>query len=184
MLPRVPFSRILLSTVVGGLCLALCTGTHIAAVEPAPAPRVTAAELDKALIAEIKARSEIMKNLEYLSDRIGARLTGSSNLERANKWTAEKMKAYGLENVRLEPWEIPYGWERGKAEMKLVEPNTARSLLIASRGWAPSTKGKVTGDVVLLKARNKADLQAYKGKLKNAVVLLQPPANVRPVLDP
>lgn len=184
MLPRVPFSRILLSAAVGGLCLALCTSTPTAAVEPAPAPRVTATELDKALIAEIKARSEIMKNLEYLSDRIGARLTGSANLERANKWTAEKMKAYGLENVRLEPWEIPYGWERGRAEMKLVEPDTGRSLLIASRGWAPGTKGKVTGDVVLLKARNKADLQNYKGKLKNAVVLLQPPANVRPVLDP
>jgi hypothetical protein len=41
----------------------------------------------------------------------------------------------------------------------------------------------VTGDVVLLKARNKNDLQAYKGKLKDAVVLLSPPANVKPVTD-
>ena len=178
MLPRVP-----LSAVLGGLCLLLVSPTG--AVEVAPAPRAVAApaETDRALIAEIKARSELMKNLEHLSDRIGGRLTGSANLEKANKWTAEKMKAYGLENVRLEPWEIPYGWERGKAEMKLVEPNTGRTLLIASRGWTTGTKGKVTGDVVLLKARSKAELQAYKGKLKNATVLLSPPTNVKPVTD-
>ena len=112
-----------------------------------------------------------------------ARLTGSANLEKANKWTAEKMKAYGLENVRLEPWEIPYGWERGRAEMKLIEPDTGRSLLIASRGWTTGTKGKVTGDVVLVKARKKEELEPYKGKLKNAVVLLSAPSKVAPITD-
>ena len=81
----------------------------------ARAGAVTAQEIDQAIIAEIKSHSEIMKNLQYLSDMIGGRLTGSKNLERANNWTAEKMKSYGLENVRLEPWEIPVGWERGKA---------------------------------------------------------------------
>lgn len=181
MLPRVWISRFALAFTLGGLCL-FPSNRIFAEPETAPPPRASATA-DKALIAEIKARSELMKNLEYISDRIGGRLTGSANLERANKWTAEKMKAYGLENVRLEPWEIPYGWERGKAEMKLVEPNTGRTLLIASRGWTPGTKGKVTGDVVLLKARTKADLQAYKGKLKNAVVLLSPPTPVKPITD-
>jgi hypothetical protein len=50
-----------------------------------------------------------MKNLRYLSDEIGGRLTGSPQLEKANKWTAERMKEYGLENVRLEPWRCPTG---------------------------------------------------------------------------
>ncbi len=183
MLPRVPFSRLLMSLAVGGLCLALSTRAPAAPLEPAPMPRMTAPEVDKALLAEIKAKTEIMKNLEYLSDRIGGRLTGSANLEKANKWTAEKMKSYGLENVRLEPWEIPYGWERGTANMKLVEPDTGRSLLIASAGWTPGTKGKVTGDVVILNVRTKDDLQSYKGKLKNAVILRQPPSKVAPISD-
>ena len=181
--PRVPFSRLLLSAAVGGLCLFLTNRTPAAPLEVAPPPHMIAGDVDRALIAEVKARSELMTNLEYLSDRIGGRLTGSASLEKANKWAAEKMKGYGLENVRLEPWEIPYGWERGTAGMKLVEPDTGRTLLIASRGWTPGTKGKVTGDVVLLKVRNKADLQAYKGKLKNAVVLMNPPAKVNPVTD-
>ncbi|MBM3982290.1 MAG: M20/M25/M40 family metallo-hydrolase [Planctomycetes bacterium] len=180
--------RLFPSAALGGLCFLLALPAAPApAVDVAPAPRAavpaTPAEIDRALLAEIKARSELMKNLEHLSDRIGGRLTGSASLEKANRWTADKMKAYGLENVRLEPWEIPYGWERGKAEMKLIEPNTGRTLSIASRGWTAGTKGKVTGDVVLLKARSKAELQAYKGKLKNATVLLSPPANVKPVTD-
>jgi carboxypeptidase Q len=161
------------------------------AVDVAPAPRQagslpeikTPADLDQAFIIEIKHRTELMKNLQHLSDVIGCRLTGSKNLERANNWTAEKMKSYGLENVHLEPWEIPVGWERGIARMKVVEPETGRELTIASRAWSPGTKGKVIGDVVLMKAKTKADLQAYKGKLKNAVLISSPPAYVAPVLD-
>jgi hypothetical protein len=181
MLSRPP--RLAAGLAVGGLCLLLAARTPAAPLDLAPSPRPAQSEADRMLLAEIKARSELMKNLEHLSDRIGGRLTGSANLERANRWAAERMKAYGLENVRLEPWEIPYGWERGRAEMKIVEPNTGRTLLIASRGWSPGTKGKVTGDVVILKARTTEDLKAYKGKLKGAVVLLSEPAKVAPITD-
>ncbi len=182
MSPRVPFARVLQFAALGGLCFLLLQSDARTA-EVAPAPHAPPAEVDRVVIAEIKARSEIMKNLQHLSDVIGPRLTGSAGLEKANKWTAEKMKAYGLENVRLEPWEIPVGWERGKANMKLLEPGSGRVLTVASRAWAPGTKGKVTGDVVVIKANNKTDLQAYKGKLKNAVVIVSPPATVRPVQD-
>ena len=182
--PRVPFSRLLLSAAVGGLCLFLTNRAPAAPLEVAPPPHMIAGDVDRALIAEVKARSELMTNLEYLSDHIGGRLTGSASLEKANKWAAEKMKGYGLENVRLEPWEIPYGWERGPASMKLVEPDTGRTLLIASRGWTPGTKGKITADVVFVKnPRTTDDLKPYKGKLKGAVVLLAEPTKVAPVTD-
>jgi carboxypeptidase Q len=167
--------------------------TQIApAADRAPAPRAanevrksvfTATELDSALIAEVKDRGEIMKNLEYLSDTIGPRLTGSKQLERANEWTAKKMKEYGLENVTLEPWEIPIGWERGPASLMIVEPETKVRCPMAAVGWTPGTDGKVTGQVVLLRLRTKADFEKYKGKLKNAVVIANPPANVNPITD-
>lgn len=161
------------------------------AAENAPAPRaasevlkaLTAAELDAALIEEVKSKSELMKNLEYLSDTIGPRLTGSKQLERANEWTATKMKEYGLENVKLEPWEIPIGWERGPAYMTVVEPETKVHFPVASVGWTPGTNGKVTGPVVLLRLRNKDDFEKYKGKLKNAIIITSPPANVAPITD-
>ncbi len=182
MLSRTATARVAVTAALGLGCFLLLRNDARTA-DVAPPPHAAPSETDRMLIAEVKTRNEIMKNLQYLSDQIGGRLTGSPSLEKANKWTAEKMKSYGLENVRLDPWEIPFGWERGTANMKLIEPNTGRTLLIASRGWTPGTNGKVTGDVVILKARNKKDLDAYKGKLKNAVVLLSPPANVKPVTD-
>lgn len=141
-------------------------------------------DLDKAIMADIKSNSELMKNLEYLSDVIGPRLTGSKGAEKANKWTADKMREYGLENVKLESWEIPVGWERGRASMVIVEPETSRWLNVASYAWTPGIKGgKVTGEVVILRGRNKDDLKAYKGKLKNAVILTRPPSNPAPITD-
>src|SRR5687768_8012262 len=91
------------------LAAALVVGLTTAAARPADAVKALApAELDQALLAEVKAGSEVAKNLQHLSDVIGPRLTGSRQLERANNWTAEVMKKYGLENVKLEPWEMPY----------------------------------------------------------------------------
>mgnify|MGYP002780321811 CR=1 FL=1 len=156
-----------------------------AAFELAPPPRAVerAVFVDRAILHEIRERNELLSNLRHLSDEIGPRLTGSANLEKANRWAAERMKESGLANVRLEPWEIPVGWERGSATMKLVEPDTGRGLTVAARGWTPGTASKTTGPVVLLEAKTKDDLARYKGKLRNAVVLNGPPADVKPVTD-
>ena len=151
---------------------------------PAPSPAAEAQALDKKIIAEAQKGSEVIANLTYLSDFIGPRLTGSAALKRANEWTAEKMKSYGLSNVHLEPWTIPVGWERGIAYARIVEPDNGRSLLIASMGWSPGTKGKIDGEVVVIKARNAQELAPYKGKLKNAIVLQGAPATVRTDLTP
>ncbi len=143
----------------------------------------SASSLDMKLMQMAKEDSEIMSNLTHLSDHIGPRLTGSHNLKRANDWAAEKMKSYGLENVRLEAWELPVQWERGHAYARIVEPDNGKTLHLAAMGWTPSTKGKVVGPVVIVRARNPEELKAYKGKLKNAIVLRGPPTNVRPITD-
>jgi hypothetical protein len=147
----------------------------------APATDPEALALDTKIIAQVKDAPEIMANLTYLSDQIGPRLTGSAALKRANEWAAEKMRSYGLSNVHLEPWTIPVGWERGTASARIVEPANGRSLILASMGWTPGTKGKVTADVVIIKAKNSQELAAYKGKLKNAIVLQGPPSTIRPI---
>src|SRR5437588_4215297 len=102
----------------------LCAVLFLVPVAPArqAAQATDAATIDQKLINDAKVGTEIMKNLEYLSDVIGPRLTGSANLKRANEWTADKMRSYGLENVHLEPYEIPVGWERGPATCRLIEP--------------------------------------------------------------
>lgn len=174
---------------VGGFALTSLNASEPA--EPAPAPRepgkpdatAAAVELDKKIMEAVKEKPQLMPNLQHLSDVIGPRLTGSKNLDNASKWTADKMKEYGLENVRLEPWEIPTAWERGTATMKLLEPNNGRTISVASSAWAPSTKGKVVGPVVVLNIRAKEDIEKYRGKLKNAVILRSPPFTVAPITD-
>jgi len=172
------------------MTLAVLTSSWRAqAREDSAAPEVktdavsTLSPLDQKILATAKDGSEIMSNLTYISDVIGSRLTGSAALKRANEWTAEKMKSYGLSNVHLEPWSIPVGWERGPASGRIVEPDDGIHLSFASMAWTPGTKGKVEGEVVIIKATNTKELQAYKGKLKNAIVLQGPPPTVAPASE-
>ena len=124
-----------------------------------------------------------MPNLTHLSDIIGARVTGSAALRRANDWAVEKMKGYGLVNVHLEPWPLPEGWERGPATGRILEPDNGRKLSLAALGWTPSTPGKVEGEVVIMTATKVADLEAYRGKLQGKIILSGEPKQLVPVAD-
>jgi dipeptidyl aminopeptidase/acylaminoacyl peptidase len=141
----------------------------------------TAEALDQKLLAEAKTNPEVLANLTYLSDEIGPRLTGAASLKRANEWAAARMKAYALTNVHQEAWTMPEGWERGTATARFLEPDNGVRLVVASAGWSPGTKGKVQGDVVILKASTPKELDAYKGKLKGAFVLTRPPSKLVPL---
>src|SRR5262249_37183287 len=136
--------------------------------------------LDQKILAESKSGSEVMANLSHLCDVIGPRLTGSANLKKANDWTAEKMKKYGLKKVHLEVWTMPEGGARAPAPARLIEPNNGRTITLASMGWTPGTNGKIKGDVIFIKAKKVADLKAYEGKLKGSIILSGPPARLRP----
>ena len=134
---------------------------------------------DAQILSEIRDHSEVMQNLEYLSDSIGPRLTGSSQLKQANDWTANQMKKYGLVNVHLEPWTIAHSWTRGAANARITSP-TEHPLTIAAAGWSPSTPGVVRGPVVYFDAKTKDDFAKFRGKLKGAVVIYQEPASLSP----
>jgi hypothetical protein len=125
---------------------------------------------DSKIIAEITDHNEIMSNLEYLSDMIGQRLTGSENLKKANDWTKEKFTAYGVSNAHLEAWQIAHSWTRGAARGRIISPSE-HSLTLASYGWAPGTNGIVRGHIVYVDVRSIEDLEKYKGKLKDAIVI-------------
>jgi carboxypeptidase Q len=85
--------------------------------------------------------------LTELTDGIGPRLTGSAQAARAAEWAAARMREMGLANVRLEPWTLRSGWERGTASAELTAPFRL-SLSVASYGWTGSTRGAVEAEVV------------------------------------
>ena len=91
-----------------------------------------------------------MTTLANSTDGVGGRVTGSPSYVRSTEWAAAKFRSYGIENVRLEPFTIPAGWQRGSASGRMVAP-LARPLYVTSLGWSPSTPaGRGPGTVVLV----------------------------------
>src|SRR5579862_8867042 len=81
-------------------------GVALQAQQGAPPAKNPFATADEKILAEVHDHNEIMSNLEYLSDMIGQRLTGSENLKKANEWTKQRFTDYGLANPHLESWTI------------------------------------------------------------------------------
>lgn len=173
-------SKLLSCATVFALALG-CLGAagQQAAPQASPDPQAVA---DQNLLTEIKTNNELMTNLEYLSDLLGPRVTGSERLTQANRWTMEKFRAYGFENARLEGWRIAHAWTRGSARARIVSP-AEHPLTIGSAGWSPGTPGPVEGPAVYVGARRMEDLAAFKGKLKNAIVLTTEPGAPRPAYE-
>jgi carboxypeptidase Q len=131
-------------------------------------------EADQKIYAEVKAHSELMKNLEYLTTSIGARLTGSKQMQQASDWTLKRFHDYGVES-HLESTDIAHAYYRGVDTAEIVSP-IAHLVGIRAMGWSKATPGEVSGKVVALTSTD--DLPKYKGKLAGAVVLTSKPAEI------
>lgn len=129
-------------------------------------------------------RSQAMKTMNYLTDVIGARLTNSPSQKRANTWTKEQFEKWGLKNAMVDPWgEFGRGWEINKFSAAVIAPQYM-PFRAYPKAWSPGTNGAVTGDVVFVDAKNEEELAKYKGKLKNAIILLEPQRTVKPGFEP
>ena len=139
-------------------------------------------------IARIKdeglKRSQVMQTLEYLTDVIGPRLTASPGMMRANEWTRDRLKSWGLEDARLEAWgPFGRGWTLKRFSAQITEPQSI-PLIAYPKAWSPGTKGAITAEVVYLDAKDEAGLEKYRGKLKGAIVLMSAPREIKASFEP
>lgn len=117
-------------------------------------------------------RSQVMQTLSYLTDVIGARVTGSPNIKRANEWTRDTLTKWGLQNAKLEAWgPFGRGWELKDFKATIVSPYTI-PVIAYPKAWSPSTNGTVTAEVVNLDINSDADFAKYKGQLRGKIVLV------------
>jgi len=117
-------------------------------------------------------QGESRELLRQLTDDIGPRLVGTPAYDRAAQWAAEKFRAAGLSNVRLEEFTLPNGWQRGSARARIVSP-IARSLHVESVGWGPSTpSGGVRGDLILVSDVSPESLRSRAAELKHRIVII------------
>ena len=121
---------------------------------------------------------EVADTLEYLSDQIGGRMTNSPAMRKAEAWTQGRFHAWGLSNVRLQPFEFGRGWwiEASSVRMTTPRPLMLRAIPVA---WTPPTAGAVAAPVVLAPLRTARDFAAWRGKLKGRIVLISPPTAPR-----
>ncbi len=145
----------------------------------APAPYQAPKEVIDKIKEEGSKNSQVMQTLSYLTDVIGARLTGSPQMKRSNEWTRDTMTKWGLKNARLEAWgPFGRGWTLKDFEAEVVAPYSI-PLIAYPKAWSPSTKGAVTADVVFFDAKTDADFEKYKGQLKGKIVLISNPRELK-----
>ncbi|HUI82789.1 MAG TPA: M20/M25/M40 family metallo-hydrolase [Candidatus Binatia bacterium] len=149
--------------------------------EQRDAYRKTMETADQQIAAEVKAHSELMKNLEYLTTQIGPRLTGSPQMQAASEWTRKRFQDYGID-AHLETAQIAHGWTRGLETAEITSPVQQR-IGIHAFGWSKATDGEVTGEVMALNIQKSSDFDQYRGKLKGKIVMLRKPADLSK-LDP
>ncbi|MFO0980166.1 MAG: M20/M25/M40 family metallo-hydrolase [Planctomycetota bacterium] len=137
------------------------------------APLVLAGEnapLNERIIELERTDSKVMEHLDLLTNQIGPRLTGSSNLTRACEAACDLFEQLGLENAHLEQWgTFPVGFDRSPSKGRMILPEE-RPLTFGTNAWTAGTVGPVRGRVILA-PRTEAELAALRPALHGAWVL-------------
>ena len=110
-----------------------------------PAAYTEIAKQAAEIYAAAQNRETALVNLQYLSDHIGHRLSGSPALEQAVEWSASEMDKGGLV-VQKHAVQVPH-WVRGEESATMLAP-VERNLPILGLGM--SVGGDVEAEVVVL----------------------------------
>ncbi|GLH74347.1 aminopeptidase [Geothrix limicola] len=178
-MPRFPSA---LLVVAASLALqAQAPGRITPAPAPSPVPLLASYPDTPAgrLMKEIKEHAELVAYVEYLTDQIGPRLTGSEQLRAAQRWAMAEMKKLGAEQVHEEAYEFGLAWSRGVDSARLLTQNGLR-FRVDQQAWTPGTRGPLQGELMLVDARNLDELKAYHGQLKGKILLRSNPFDKRP----
>lgn len=138
---------------------------------------------DTAMVARIREeglqRSRVMDTASYIADVLGARLTLSDDMARAQAWATAEMERTGLVNIAVEPF-MAYGtrWDNEYVSIHMIEPDY-QPMVGYPLSHTPGTGGKKVARAVLAAdIRTRRDLEKYRGRLKDAAVLATPPATI------
>jgi carboxypeptidase Q len=128
-----------------------------------PAGRIIGAALTK---------NRAWERLEYLTDHIGHRLSGSRNLERAIDWAVNRMKEDGLDNVRAEKVMVPH-WVRGQESLQTESTDPISFPILGLGNSVGTPPAGIVADTVVV--RNFAELDALGEKVRGKIVVYNAP---------
>ncbi|HUF48099.1 MAG TPA: hypothetical protein VMM93_09795, partial [Vicinamibacterales bacterium] len=137
----------------------------------------TAEPVDAATNAKIRDeglnRSQVGEVFSHFVDVIGPRLAGSPAYTRSAEYARDRLKAWGLANPRLEPFEFSRGWTLEQFTLEMVEPRYM-PLIGYPEAWSASTSGEMVVSAVSIAGRTADAVEAMRGQLAGAAVLSQP----------
>jgi hypothetical protein len=132
-------------------------------------------ELERSLIGDIWTSPALKSSLHYLCDACNGRFAGSDDERRAGDYMLERLRAYGLHDVRAESFAMQ-GWQRGDARLTLLDGGAAcggvrEQPCLALAGSPP---GRVEAQVVDVGPGTPADFERLGEDLAGKVVLAGP----------
>jgi carboxypeptidase Q len=141
-------------------------------------PAAAQEPVDLAMVARIKQeglqRSRARELYFTLTDRIGARLTGSPAHMQAARWAQDRFKEFGLLNTQLEPFAFQRGCSLDKISVEMVAPRYM-PLVAYADAWTPTLGRVVSGRVVYIGSKSAAEVEAMATQLRGAIVLTHLP---------
>ncbi|MDW8852638.1 M20/M25/M40 family metallo-hydrolase [Flavobacterium sp. MMLR14_040] len=114
--------------------------------------------------------------LEYLSNDIGARLSGSQNAQLAVNYTKSQLESLGLDKVYLQEVMVPH-WVRGEKESAFILNGKVKTAvpICALGGSVATAKTGLTAEVV--EVQGIKELAELGDKVKGKIVFFNRPMN-------
>lgn len=132
---------------------------------------------------EALARGKSYEMLEYLTTKIGSRLSGSPGAAASVEWTRHVMQNFGFDSVWLQPVMVPH-WERGQKEVARVLNSKKMGtveLTVCALGNSIGT-GPDGVSAVVVEVKNFEDLKRLGEKnLKGKIVFFNRPMDPKQV---
>lgn len=146
--------RGLMASAIVCVCLFLSAASAQQPPPAAPAAPVTPTPIAPAIrdtIARLQqqaATSELAYEItESVTTEVGARMAGSPEEARARDWAVAKLKSLGFQNVRIEPFPVPY-WARTYDRGEIVGPHAQKLVIAAIGGSGATPEGGLTAEIV------------------------------------
>jgi hypothetical protein len=155
--------------VIAAVALWGCTERTVVGPE-GPAMNVERLTAAAARIDAVSVRTADVgwRRLTELAGEHGRRITGSDALERAVVWAADRMREDGLDDVRLDPVQVPH-WVRGREHGRIVRP-IDRPLALLALGGSVGTRGTLRAPVAAFDSLD--DLEASTAGLDRTIVFV------------
>ncbi len=127
---------------------------------------------------DILTRGKCYSTLDYLSNKIGGRLSGSVQAEQAVQYMYATMKQYTFDTVWLQPVMVPH-WERGEKEIGYYLTNGKKIKVdICALGNSVATdKAGTTAAIVEITNMDQLHEYGKAGMLKGKIIFFNRPMN-------